>query len=73
MIYQRNRDLREDLDINQQVLADYLHVNRRTYSYYENGRMIPPAILIKIAEFHNTSVDFILGLTNTKESYPRVK
>jgi len=74
LIYQRIRDLREDLDLNQQVLADYLHINRRTYSGYEIGaRTIPPEILIEIAKFHNTSIDFLLGLTNVKEPYSRLK
>ena len=71
MIYQRIRDLREDLDLNQQVLADYLHVNRRTYSGYEIGaRMIPPEILIGIAKFHNTNIDFLLGITDVKAPHP---
>lgn len=74
MIYRRICDLREDADIRQWQIAKYLHIAQQTYSNYELGqREIPIEILIKIAEFHNTSVDYLLGLTDVKTPYPRKK
>lgn len=70
MIYKRIRDLREDKDMTQQEMADILHINRRTYSAYENGiNSMTPETLCKIADFHNTSVDYLLNRTNKKEPY----
>ena len=70
----RLRDLREDHDIKQRVLADFLHLKQNTYSQYENGqRQVPIEVLIQIAKFYNTSVDYILGLTDIKKPYPRYK
>ncbi len=66
MVYKRIRDLREDNDLTQQNLADVLHINRRTYSAYENGvNSMTPETLIKIAKFYDVSVDYLLGLTDT--------
>ncbi|MBE6748575.1 MAG: helix-turn-helix transcriptional regulator [Ruminococcaceae bacterium] len=71
MIYKRIRDLREDNDLTQQNLADELHINRRTYSAYENGiNSMTPETLIKIAKFYNVSVDYLLGLTDIDKPYP---
>lgn len=70
MIYKRIRDLREDSDLTQQNLADELHVNRRTYSAYENGvNSMTPETLIKIARFYDVSVDYLLELTDEKRPY----
>lgn len=70
MIYQRIRDLREDKDMTQQDMADILHINRRTYSAYENGiNSMTPETLCKIADFHNTSVDYLLNRTNESKPY----
>lgn len=70
MVYKRIRDLREDKDMTQQQMADILHINRRTYSAYENGiNSMTPETLCKIADFHNTSVDYLLNRTNKKEPY----
>ena len=66
----RIKDLREDNDITQKEIADYLHIKQNTYSQYENGqRQIPIDILITLAGFYNTSVDYLLGLTDQKEPY----
>lgn len=74
MIYQRIRNLREDADLTQAQMAQILGCYQQTYSLYELGQqMIPPDVLIALATFHNTSVDYLLGLTNEKEPYPRVK
>lgn len=71
MIYVRIRNLREDKDLTQTELAQYLSISQRTYSRYENDeRTIPIEILCKIADFHNTSVDYLLNRTNIREPYP---
>ena len=68
----RLKDLREDGDITQKTLAEYLHVRQNTYSQYENGqRQLPVEILIKLAKFYNTSADYLLGLTDEKKPYKR--
>lgn len=60
----RLKDLREDSDLTQQTVADYLHIKQNTYSQYESGkRQLPIDILVKLAEFYNVSTDYILGLT----------
>lgn len=70
----RLKDLREDKDILQKDIAKILNIAERTYSGYETeNRWIPKEILIKLALFYNTSIDYILGITNTKTPYPRIK
>ena len=70
----RLRDLREDRDLTQKTLAEYLHIGQNTYSQYETGqRQIPIEVLIKLAAFYNTSTDYILGLTNYQKPYPKFK
>lgn len=64
-MYQRIRDLREDRDLKQKQLAEFLNCSQQVYSNYELGqRDIPTDILIKLALYYNVSVDYILGLTN---------
>ena len=71
-MYQRLKDLREDHDLSQEKLGKAIDVPQRAYSYYENGqRMIPPEVLVRIADFYNTSVDYLLGRTDRKEPYPK--
>ena len=71
MFYKKIRDLREDHDLKQRDLADYLNCTQVSYSYYEIGkRDIPTEVLIKLAKFYNCSTDYLLGLTDVKESYP---
>lgn len=73
-IYQTIRDLREDHDLTQQQVADILHTSRTSYGAYENGiSEFSPAQLIQLAEFYQTSVDYLLGLTDEKRPYPRKK
>ncbi len=63
----RIRDLREDSDLTQKEVADYLKIKQNTYSQYENGqRQLPLEYLIALAKFYDTSTDFILGLTDEK-------
>ena len=67
----RLKELREDADIKQQTLADYLHIRQNTYSQYENEqRQLPIDVLIKLARYYNVSTDYILGLTNEIKPYP---
>ena len=64
-MFQRIRDLREDHDLTQEEVAKILCVKQATYSRYESGAINEPVdILIKLASYYNTSVDYILGLTN---------
>ena len=64
-MFQRIRDLREDHDLTQEQLAQILCVKQATYSRYESGAInVPVDVLIKLASFYQTSVDYILGLTN---------
>ena len=61
----RLRDMREDRDLTQQELANYLHVSQATYSEYESGKInVPFEALWKIADFYDTSVDYLLGRTD---------
>ena len=71
-MYRRIRDLREDRDLKQSDLAALLNCTQACYSNYENGkRDIPSAVLIALAEFHHTSVDYLLGRTPEKKPYPK--
>ena len=71
-MYKRIRDLREDKDLTQKEVANFLNMSQTGYSQYEIGKNdIPTSILIKLALFHNTSTDYILELTNVKEPYPK--
>lgn len=68
MLYQRIRDLREDKDLTQQNMGEILSCSQRVYSNYERGELdIPTEILIKLADFHKVSVDYILNRTDKKE------
>lgn len=69
MYIKRLYDLRIDNDLTQQQVADYLMCNRQVYARYERGlREIPVSMLISLADFYKTSVDYILGRTdNPKE------
>ena len=65
MVIKRLKDLREDRDLKQQQVADYLGITRSAYSNYETGsREIPLAVLMKAADFYQVSVDYLLGRTD---------
>ena len=67
MVFERIRNIREDRDIRQRQVAEYLNVSQNTYSQYENGqRQLPIDVLIKLAKFYKVSTDYILELTDTK-------
>ena len=62
------RDLREDADLNQTQIANSLGMSQTGYSKYETDKNdIPTQVLIKLAGFYKTSVDYILGITNRKD------
>lgn len=66
------RGLREDKDLSQAEMAKILQVHQTTYSDYELGHLnIPIDTLKQLACFYNTSIDYLLGLTNVREPYPR--
>ncbi len=68
--YKRIRDLREDHDKTQVEVADFLGMKQPQYYRYENGlRDIPSDILIKLADFYDVSVDYILGRTDNSKLY----
>ena len=70
-MYQRIRDLREDADLNQTQVAKMLGMSQTGYSKYETGENdIPTQALIKLAQFYNVSIDYLLGLSDTKERNP---
>lgn len=72
MLYKRIRNLREDKDLTQTDLANYLNVTQRTYSRYENNeRSIPVETLSKLADYHNTSLDYLIGRTDIINPYPK--
>ena len=71
-MYSRIRDLREDRDLYQRDLANYLNCSQVCYSHYEIGkRDIPTEVLIKLALYYHTSIDYLLGLTDCKQPYPQ--
>ncbi len=71
-MYRRIRDLRKDHDLTQDELARLLGMSQTGYSKYETGENdIPTNILIALARYYNTSTDYILGLTNIIEPYPK--
>lgn len=71
-LYERIREMREDKDLKQKDMARLLHCTQVCYSNYENGkRDIPTDVLKALAEYHNTSADYLLGMTNEKKAYPR--
>ena len=66
-MYRRIRELREDADLTQMEMARVLNCSQQVYSNYELGqRDIPTAVLIALAQYHKTTTDYILGLTNNR-------
>lgn len=73
-MHKRLRDLREDRDWSQRELAVKLNVAQTTYSDYELGKLnIPIEVLVKLAEIYNTSIDYLLELTDNPSPYDRKK
>lgn len=73
-MYRRIRDLREDHDLTQKQIGQILNMSQTGYSQYEIGKNdIPTRILIALSNYYNTSVDYLLGLTDDPKPYPRKK
>lgn len=71
-MYKRIRDLREDKDLTQKQIGQVLNMSQTGYNQYEIGKNdIPTKILIELAKFYNTSVDYLLDLTDEIKPYPR--
>lgn len=68
----RIRDLREDKDLKQSVIADYLMCDQSLYSKYERGeRELPLRLAVRLAEYYGVSMDYLVGLTDEPTPYPR--
>ncbi len=73
-MYPRIRNLREDKDMTQTQIAKILCCSQRVYSNYERGEIeMPTRVLIELAKFHETSIDYLLDLTDEKKPYPEKK
>ena len=73
-MYQHIRDIREDHDLSQKQMAELLNFGQTSYSDYELGKInIPIEILKKLSLYFNTSIDYLLDMTDEKERYPRKK
>ena len=73
-MYNRIRELRQDNDLTQKQVGEMLNMSQTGYNQYEIGKNdIPTKILIKLAEYYNTSVDYLLGITDERNPYPKKK
>jgi len=70
MLFHQLRDMREDKDLTQAQMAKFLQIHQTTYSDYEIGKLnVPIDVFIKLAEFYNTSIDFLAGVTDNSTRY----
>lgn len=70
----RIKDLREDKDLTQKEVSNFLNISQVAYSYYEiNKRSIPLEILSKLADFYDTSTDYLLFRTDEMKPYTNSK
>lgn len=66
----RLRDMREDRDLTQAKLAEYLKIHQTTYSDYEIGKLnVPIDVFIALAKFYDTSIDYLAGITDNPKPY----
>lgn len=73
-MFKRIRDLREDKELTQKQIGQLLNMSQTGYNQYEIGKNdIPTKVLIELANFYNTSIDYLLGLTDEIKPYPRIK
>lgn len=69
MKFQRIQDLRIDSDLSQKKIGEILHISQRSYSHYETGsRNIPIEMLIRLADYYDTTIDYLVGRTDNKET-----
>ena len=72
MNIERLKEIRKDKDFTQEHIAKVLKIKQEQYSKYETGiRIIPIYHLIKLASYYNTSIDYLLGLTDERKPYPK--
>lgn len=72
MNIERLKEIREDKDYKPSDIAKVLNTTQQQYSKYELGlQVIPIERLVKLAKFYNTSVDYLIGLTNERKPYPK--
>lgn len=72
MNIERLKEIREDKDYKQSDIAKVLNTTQQQYSKYELGlQVIPVERLVKLAKFYNTSVDYLISLTNERKPYPK--
>ena len=70
----RLKEIREDKDLYQKDVADFLKIKQQQYSEYEIGkRLIPINYLSELADFYDTSIHYLLGKTNERKPYPKIK
>ena len=68
MKFQRIQDLRIASDLSQKKIGEILHISQRSYSHYETGsRNIPIEMLIRLADYYDTTIDYLVGRTDNKE------
>lgn len=68
MKFQRIQDLHIDSDLSQKKIGEILHISQRSYSHYETGsRNIPIEMLIRLADYYDTTIDYLVGRTDNKE------
>lgn len=68
MKFQRIQDLRIDSNLSQKKIGEILHISQRSYSHYETGsRNIPIEMLIRLADYYDTTIDYLVGRTDNKE------
>ena len=73
-MYERIRNLREDMDLTQSQMAEYLTTHQTTYSDYEIGKLnLPLQVLDKLADLFETSIDYLVNRTDVRKPYPRKK
>ena len=67
MKFQRIQDLRNDADLSQKQISEILHISQRSYSHYETGsRNSPIEMLIRLADYYDISLDYLVGRTDNK-------
>ena len=73
-MYSRIRSLRKDNNLKQKDLADYLNISNSTYGGYETGyRSVTLEVWCKLADYYNTSVDYLMGITDEMRPHQRKK
>jgi len=71
-MFERIRNMREDRDMTQAQIAEYLSIHQTTYSDYELGNLnIPVTVFDKLADLFETSIDYLVNRTDERKPYPR--